>query len=96
MWGTEAHLRTLFGAGISELRTRAPRVHLPVPLAEHFLDVPADHTTARCSRPSRPSTTPGARPSPADLQALMTEANTATGTLAIPSEYLEVVATRSA
>ena len=31
-----------------------------------------------------------------DLQALMTEANTATGTLAIPSEYLEVVATRSA
>jgi hypothetical protein len=32
----------------------------------------------------------------ADLLALMDEANVADGTLAIPSEYLEVVATRAA
>jgi SAM-dependent methyltransferase len=95
MWGTESYLRTLFGAGVSALRTRSRTFTFRYRSPQHFLEFLRTNYGPMLKAFEVLDDT-GREALAGDLQALMTEANTATGTLAIPSEYLEVVATRSA
>ena len=95
MWGTENYLRTLFGAGVSALRTRTRTFTFRYRSPQHFLEFLRTNYGPMLKAFEILDDT-GREALAGDLQALMTEANMATGTLAIPSEYLEVVATRSA
>jgi SAM-dependent methyltransferase len=95
MWGTESYLRVLFGAGVSALRTRTRTFTFRYRSPQHFLEFLRTNYGPMLKAFEVLDDT-GREALAGDLQALMTEANTTTGTLAIPSEYLEVVATRSA
>jgi SAM-dependent methyltransferase len=95
MWGTETYLRALFGAGVSALHTRTRTFTFRYRSPQHFLEFLRTNYGPMLKAFEVLDDT-GREALAGDLQALMTEANTATGTLAIPSEYLEVVATRSA
>jgi ubiquinone/menaquinone biosynthesis C-methylase UbiE len=94
LWGSEAHLRTLFGDGIAELtvtrrmfvfRQRSPRAWIDYmrtfygPTFKAFEALDSDGRQALI----------------ADLEGLIARHNIADdGTMAVPAEYLEVVATR--
>jgi hypothetical protein len=95
LWGTEPHLRQLLGRGIAELRVVPRHFVFRYRSAEHFLQVfrtfygpvlKAFETVGDAGRDALA----------ADLLALLEQHNTASGHLVIPSEYLEIVATRSA
>jgi SAM-dependent methyltransferase len=94
LWGSEGHLRDLFGDGIGELRlTRrmfAFRQRSPRAWIAYFRAYYGPTRTAFASLD-------GARQDRlvADLEALIARHNTATdGTMVVPAEYLEVVAVR--
>jgi SAM-dependent methyltransferase len=94
MWGTESYLRTLFGSGVSALRTRTRTFTFRYRSPQHFLEFLRTNYGPML-KAFEVLDDAGREALAGDLQALMAVANTATGTLAVPSEYLEVVATRS-
>jgi SAM-dependent methyltransferase len=94
LWGTEQRLRELFGAGISELTIKRRIFVFRYHSAEHFLDVfrtyygPTLKAFAALDGEGQANL---AR----DILDLLERFNQGgTETLAVPSEYLEVVATR--
>lgn len=94
LWGTEAHLRHLFGDGITDLQAVRRTFNFRYRSAEHFVDVfrtyygPMRKTYEALDDSRRDALT-------TDLHALLTEMSTSSEHLIIPSAYLEVVATRS-
>jgi SAM-dependent methyltransferase len=92
LWGTEDHLRTLFGAGISELRTERRPFVFRYRSAQHWVEVfrtyygPMLMTFDALDSAGRDAL---AR----DLEQLIAEFNTSDRGLVVPSTYLEVVAT---
>jgi ubiquinone/menaquinone biosynthesis C-methylase UbiE len=94
LWGTEQRLRELFGDGISELKTERRFFVFRYRSAEHWLDVfrtyygPVLKAFAALDEAGQAGLA-------GDLIELLQRFNQAgTDTLAVPSEYLEVVATR--
>jgi len=94
LWGTETHLRQLLAEGVSDLRIVPRQFVFRYRSADHFLDVfrtyygPMLKAFAALDDTGQEALTAG-------LRSLLTEMNTAKTHLAIPSAYLEVVATRS-
>jgi hypothetical protein len=94
LWGTEDHLRTLFGHGISSLRTTRRDFAFRYRSAGHFLDVfrtyygPMVMAFDALDDAGRDAL---AR----DLHQLMGELNTSANRLVVPATYLEVVATKA-
>jgi SAM-dependent methyltransferase len=94
LWGTEERLRDLFGDGIAELRATRRMFTFRYRSAEHFLDVfrtyygPVLKAFAALDAMGQANLAH-------DLTALLERYNQGgPGSLAVPSEYLEVVATR--
>jgi SAM-dependent methyltransferase len=94
LWGTEQRLRELLGDGISELRINRRIFVFRYRSAEHWLEVfrtyygPVLKAFAALDEGGQASLAD-------DLRALLQRFNQGgTATLAVPSEYLEVVATR--
>ena len=94
LWGTEAHLRELFGHGISSIRTTRRTFSLRFRSAEEFVDFfatwygPTNRAFAALDDPSALR---------ADLVALAVEHDRlrdGTDAVAIPPDYLEALATR--
>jgi SAM-dependent methyltransferase len=95
LWGTEARLRELFGDGIAELRVRKRAFVFRYRSAEHFLQVfrtyygPILKAFAALDGAGQAGLA-------GDLTELLQRFNEGgSATLAVPSEYLEVVATRA-
>ena len=95
LWGTETHLRDLFGDGIADLSVERRHYVFRYRSVDHFLDVFRTYygpvLTAFESLDDA-----GREALAADLRQLLTEMNTADGYLAIPAAYLQVLATRAA
>lgn len=93
LWGTEGRLRELFGDGIADLQATRREFVFRYRSAEHWLEIfrtyygPALKAFAALDEVGQAGL---AR----DLTALLERSNRAGETLAVPSEYLEVVATR--
>jgi SAM-dependent methyltransferase len=94
MWGTEAYVRDLFGDGLDEVDATARHFTFRFRSSDHMLDtfrsfygpmVKAFEALDNAGRSALET----------DLRRLFDEANTSPTSLVIPSEYLEVVATRS-
>jgi ubiquinone/menaquinone biosynthesis C-methylase UbiE len=94
LWGTESHLRELFGTGITDLSVERRHYVFRYRSAEHFLDVFRTYygpvLTAFESLDDA-----GREALAADLRRLLTEMNTADGYLRVPGAYLQVLATRA-
>jgi SAM-dependent methyltransferase len=95
LWGTEAHLRTLFGNTAAELQARPRHFAFRYRSAAHFVDVfrtwygPVNKAFAAQS-PEQAEALAG------ELSELLNSLNRAgPGSLVVPSEYLEVVVTRA-
>jgi ubiquinone/menaquinone biosynthesis C-methylase UbiE len=94
LWGTEGRLRELFGDGIAELRVTRRMFTFRYRSAEHFLDVFRTYYGPVLKAFAALDAT-GQAGLAHDLTALLERCNQGgAGTLAVPSEYLEVVATR--
>jgi ubiquinone/menaquinone biosynthesis C-methylase UbiE len=94
LWGTEPHLRTLFGAGIVDLHAVTRNFVFRYRSAAHFLDV--FRTFYGPMKKAFEALDVSARDALAtDLLQLLTERNTSREHLIIPGAYLEVVATRA-
>jgi hypothetical protein len=94
LWGTEERLRELFGDGISELQINRRIFTFRYRSAEHFLDVFRTYYGPVLKAFAALDTT-GQANLAHDLTELLERFNQGgAGTLAVPSEYLEVVATR--
>jgi SAM-dependent methyltransferase len=96
LWGTEEHLRELFGDGISELAVQRLRSRQTYRSADHFLEFfrtyfgPVKMAFERVG-------SDGEAALEADLRAYLDEYNTAGDrALVLEPEYLQVVATRAA
>lgn len=94
LWGTEARLRELFGAGITELAVTRRCFVFRYRSGQHWLDVfrsyygPALKAFAALDAPGQDALA-------GDLLGLLERCNQGgPATLAVPGEYLEVVATR--
>jgi len=95
LWGTEAHLRTLFGDAAATVQTTPRHFAFRYRSAAHFIDVfrtwygPVNKAFAA-------QTPEKADALAADLAELLNSLNRAgPGSLVAPSEYLEVVVTRA-
>jgi SAM-dependent methyltransferase len=94
LWGTEDHLRTLFGNRISDLRAERRTATQRFLSAEHWLEVfrtwfgPTKMAFARVG-------SDGEQALADDLLALASRHNVDPDTLVIPSDYLEVVLTKA-
>jgi ubiquinone/menaquinone biosynthesis C-methylase UbiE len=94
LWGTEEHLREVFGDRISDLALTPRHLNMRYRSPEHFIDLfrtwfgPMKVAFERVGPD-------GARALEADLHDILGHANTDDGTLVIPSEYLEVVAVKA-
>jgi SAM-dependent methyltransferase len=95
LWGTEEHLRELFGDGISELRVERRASRQAFRSADHFLDFfrtyfgPTKVAYERVGPEGEEALT-------ADMKAYLEEYNTAGDrALVLKPEYLRVVATRA-
>lgn len=95
LWGTEAHLRTLFGDSAASITATAKTFTFRYRSAAHFIDVfrtwygPV-HKAFASLKPE------GAAALESDLTALLESNNRAgPGSLVVPSEYLEIVIARS-
>ena len=93
LWGTEAHLRALFGEQASSIavtrRTFNFRYRSPAHFIEFFRTWYGPVHKAFAALPPD-----GADKLAADLTELLNGMNRATGSLVVPSEYVEVVVTR--
>jgi ubiquinone/menaquinone biosynthesis C-methylase UbiE len=94
LWGNEAHLRSLFGAGIEGIQYTRRHFHFRYRSAAHFVQVfrefygPTHKAFAALDEAGKLALE-------RDLLALLGELNTAGGkSLIVPSEYLEVVITK--
>jgi SAM-dependent methyltransferase len=94
LWGTAPYLSELFGSGISDLRTETRTFTFRYRSADHFLEVFRTYY-GPVLKAFEGLPDDGRDALAADLRALMQASNVADGTLAIPSLYLEAVATRS-
>jgi ubiquinone/menaquinone biosynthesis C-methylase UbiE len=94
MWGTEDYVRTLFGSGVTEVRTVTRQFVFRAASPDHFLEFMRTNYGPMLKAFENLDDA-GRDALAADLRALMTEGNVATGTMAIPADYLEVVATRA-
>jgi SAM-dependent methyltransferase len=94
LWGTEGRLRELFGDDISELTIKRREFVFRYRSAEHFLDVFGTYYGPMLK--AFAGLDPASRAGLAqDLTELLGRYNQGgSATLAVPSEYLEVVATR--
>ncbi len=94
LWGTEPHLRQLFGAGITDLvavrRDYVFRYRSP----QHFLDVFRTYYGPMLTA-FQALDDQGRDALASDLRRLLDEVNTSRERLVIPATYLEVVATRA-
>jgi SAM-dependent methyltransferase len=95
LWGTEEHLRELFGDGIADLRTERRLSRQPFRSAEHYIEVfrtyfgPTQMAYERVGAEGEDALTE-------DLLAFLESANTAgERAMVLEAEYLEVVATRA-
>ena len=95
LWGTEAHVRTLFGADLAALQATPRHFSFRYRSAAHFIDVfrtwygPVNKAFAAQS-PEQ------AEALAAELTDLLNSLNRAgTGSLVVPSAYLEAVVTRA-
>jgi SAM-dependent methyltransferase len=95
LWGTEAHLRALFGDDAAELRATRRSFHMRYRSPEHWLEY--FRTWFGPTKRAFDSLPPErAEAYAADLLDLCRRYNTAKdGTLSAPGEYLEVVALRA-
>ena len=94
LWGTTAYLEELFGDHISGMRAETRHFMFRYRSPEHFLQF-LRINYGPMLKAFEALDEEGRQGLAADLTALMAECNTAVGTLAIPSAYLEVVATRA-
>jgi ubiquinone/menaquinone biosynthesis C-methylase UbiE len=92
LWGTEAHLRELFGTAAARIDATRRHFAFRYRSAAHFVDV-----FRRYYGPTHKAfgalDEAGQRALDADLTALLDRWNTREGSLVIPAEYLEVVVT---
>jgi ubiquinone/menaquinone biosynthesis C-methylase UbiE len=94
MWGTDTYLRTLFGSAVASLRGETRQFVFRYRSPQHFLEFLRTNYGPML-RAFEALDDAGREALAADLLSLMAASNTATGTLAIPSDYLEAVATRA-
>jgi ubiquinone/menaquinone biosynthesis C-methylase UbiE len=94
MWGTDTYLHMLFGPAISTLRSETRQFVFRYRSPQHFLEFLRTNYGPML-RAFEALDDAGRESLAADLLALMAASNTAVGTLAIPSDYLETVATRA-
>ena len=95
LWGSEARIATLFGAGAADIKTTRRHYTFRFASPDHFIDTfrtwygPIHRAFAAQDAAS-------AQAFHADMAALLRSADRGTrGALAVPSEYLEVVITRA-
>jgi ubiquinone/menaquinone biosynthesis C-methylase UbiE len=95
LWGTEAHVRGLFGAGAQRVVAEPRQFHFRYRSAEHFIEVfrtwygPVHKAFAA-------QTEAQAQALAAELRDLLDSLNVAgPASLVVPSDYLEIVATRA-
>jgi len=94
LWGDGAHLEQLFGGAVASLEVTPRAFCFRYRSAEHFVDVFRSwYGPVHKAFLALPEDAAAALEQ--DLVALLERENTAEGTLVIPSEYLEVVATRA-
>lgn len=92
LWGTEAHLRDLFGDGITALEVTRRSFVFRYRLPEHWLDV-FWTTFGPAMRAFEALDAPGQARLREDLLALVERMNlSGDATMVVTSEYLEVVA----
>jgi ubiquinone/menaquinone biosynthesis C-methylase UbiE len=94
LWGTEGHVRQLFGAGVVHLRVTPRTFVFRYRSAEHFLDVFRTYYGPML-KAFEALDDDGREALAGDLHRLLCDQTTSTEHLIIPSEYLEIVATRS-
>lgn len=95
LWGTEEHLRELFGNQISDLLVKRKRSRQTFRSVDHFLDFFRTYFGPTKVAFERVGAT-GEKALTADLRAYLEESNTAGDrALVLEPEYLEVVATRA-
>ena len=92
LWGSEAHLKELFGARAAKLEATRKHFAFRYRSAAHFIEIFRDYygPTHKAFASLDES---GKRKLDADLTAVLERANTRPGSLVIPAEYLEVVVT---
>ena len=95
LWGTEAHVRALFGNAASVVQTHSRHFNFRYRSAAHFIEVfrtwygPVNKAFAA-------QTAEKAEAQAAELSELLNSLNTAgPASLVVPSEYLEIVVTRA-
>jgi ubiquinone/menaquinone biosynthesis C-methylase UbiE len=94
LWGTEAHLRELFGAAIGELRATRRQFNFRYYSADHFIDVfrnfygPVHKAFLALPEDRRPELAE-------DLRQLIARCARPADSLVVPSDYLEVVIVRA-
>ena len=94
LWGTEEHLRTIFGQAIGKLQTTRRQFTFRYRSAEHFLEVfrsyygPVHKTFLALDAERQDQLNK-------DLHDLLTRYSRGANTLILPSDYLEVVITRA-
>jgi SAM-dependent methyltransferase len=94
LWGTEARLRELLGAGIDELRIVRRDFVFRYRSADHFLQVFRTYYGPML-KAFESLDDPGRDALATDLHRLLNDCNTSDEHLVIPSAYLEIVAIRS-
>jgi ubiquinone/menaquinone biosynthesis C-methylase UbiE len=94
LWGTEQRLRELFGDGIAELTTKRRMFVFRYRSAEHWLEVFRTYY-GPVLKAFAALNSEGQAGLARDLTELLQRYNQGGETLAVPSEYLEVVATRA-
>ncbi len=94
LWGSEAHLRELFGANAAALRTERRQFNFRYRSAAHFLQVFRDYY-GPTHKAFGALDAAGQAALARDVTALLDEMNVAgPGSLVVPGEYLEVVVTK--
>ncbi|HSO08102.1 MAG TPA: methyltransferase domain-containing protein [Pelomicrobium sp.] len=94
LWGTEPHIVELFGAYAERIRCERKTFNFRYRSAEHWLQVFRDYY-GPTHRAFAALDAPNQQRLAGDITALLEELNVAgTGSLVVPSEYLEVVITK--
>jgi ubiquinone/menaquinone biosynthesis C-methylase UbiE len=96
LWGTEDHVRSLFGDGVTELRAERRTYHFRYRSPQHFVDTfrtyygPTHKAFAALDEAGQEALS-------ADLAALIERADRLDGeaAVAVPADYLEVIAKRA-
>jgi SAM-dependent methyltransferase len=94
LWGTESHLRELFGDGITDLSIERRNFVFRYRSVDHFIDYFRTYYGPVLTAFEALDDV-GREALAADLRQLLTQLNTSSDQLAIPAAYLEVVATRA-